>query len=257
MENRARTLVPPLLTATARSTACECHKRADEHHEMREENDGSEVLELRAADCHMEHTYARENRIIRRNLQNQCCCACTPLTRPMPAGLGRAEKFNGLPSRKRNKIGLFALRLANERHLARRAHRVSRASSCPCPRKSTQDFEAARRVQPAGVHQVQWGRRVGILRLPRWRGHSARGLPAEGPFPWRPQRSRPLPGGPFKARRLVHTGSRGPDSDAPGLANPRKHRISVSEWSVRSAGSSPGCAHGRILNLAWAVMGQL
>jgi hypothetical protein len=100
----------------------------------------------------------------------------------MPAGLGRAEKFNGLPSRKRNKIGLFALRLANERHLARRAHRVYRASSCPCPRKSTQDLEAARRVQPAGVHQVQWGRRVGILRLPRWRGHSARGL-----------RGRPIP----------------------------------------------------------------
>ncbi len=30
--------------------------------------------------------------------------------------------------------------------------------------------------------QIQWGRRVGILRLPRWRGHSARGL-----------RGRPIP----------------------------------------------------------------
>jgi hypothetical protein len=90
MENRARTLVPPLLTATARSTACECHKRADEHHEMREENDGSEVLELRAADCHMEHTYARENRIIRRNLQNQCCCACVYATHPPNASRTRS-----------------------------------------------------------------------------------------------------------------------------------------------------------------------
>jgi hypothetical protein len=141
----------------------------------------------------------------------------------MPAGLGRAEKFNGLPSRKRNKIGLFALRLANERHLARRAH--CRASSCRG--KVPKTFEAAGRVQPMvqpaghGCASGPVGRRVGILRLPRWRGHSARGLPAEGPFPWRPQRSRPLPGGPFKARRLarglVHTGSRGPDSDGQGL----------------------------------------
>jgi hypothetical protein len=113
----------------------------------------------------------------------------------MPAGLGRAEKFNGLPSRKRNKIGLFALRLANERHLARRAH--CRASSC---RGKVLDFLAAGRVQHAGhgCDQVQWAvasgfcayHAGGVIRrvaCPR-KAHSRGGPSAAGLFPAGPSR---------------------------------------------------------------------